>query len=156
MTSGTGKVKGATTFRGLADGLRGMAATLAANVNAVAKEVTAEMVFELIYKTPVDTSLARSNWQVSYSGTPSPVPAYYYGKYGVTAQASSQAAYAKALSVIKSKPPNTTLVVINTAKHINELEQGKSSQAPAGYIRMIELKAKRKMTVKLRGLIDGY
>ena len=150
-------IKQATSLSALSAALRHTANTLKTDVNTIAINASDSLIFELIYKTPVDTSLALSNWQI---GLVVPemdyVPAYAVGESGSTASQSRSAAYAAARAALVSKKPSTRVFISNNAKHIVELNQGKSSQQPTPYwIQVTEAKVDAQAQAKLKALIDG-
>lgn len=151
------KVKAAVSLSDLANACRQAAALLPLEVSEVARETARDLVFNLIYSTPVDTSLALSNWRVGLV-IPSlfAVPAYSAGKGGSTAPASRSAAYNAAQAILRSKKAGTTIYVSNNAGHIVELNQGKSKQQPTSFwIQRIESQVEARAMVKLKAVIDG-
>lgn len=129
------RVANASTLNELAAACDNAAATLPSELNELTQHVAAALIFKLIYITPVDTSEALSNWQV---GVLFPefdsLPPYFYGDHGSTAGMSQSSAYIAAQAIIFTKRPNSPIYVSNNAKHINLLNQGKSSQASAGFV----------------------
>lgn len=120
----------------LAEDLFRLANTLplvvASNVSiAAAKFILAD----LLAVTPVDTSQAISNWQI---GLDRPIintiPPYFPGKGGQTAQASREAAWRAALSILATKKPGQAVYLGNALPYIRKLNDGSSSQAPAGFV----------------------
>ena len=98
--------------------------------------VATVMLEQLVYTTPVDTSKAESNWQVSI-GTPAAggaLPPFYPGVKGSTAEASAQAAIDAGMAVLKTKQPGETIYISNVTPYIKALNGGSSRQAAPGFI----------------------
>lgn len=103
-------------------------------------EVAKVILADLLARTPVDTSTAISNWQVGLDRPIfSSIPAYFPGKGGLTAQASREAAWRAALSILDLKQPGQQLFIGNALPYIRKLNDGSSTQAPAGFIERAEL-----------------
>lgn len=88
---------------------------------------------ELLQSTPVDTSRALSNWQVGASVS-GPIDAYSVGSAGSTRAASLSSAMAEAERAIKAGKLSNALVIFNSVPYIRKLNEGSSSQAPAGFV----------------------
>lgn len=110
---------------------------VAANVSIECAKV---ILADLLAHTPVDTSTAVSNWQI---GLDRPIintlPAYFPGKDGLTAQASREAAWRAALSILALKKEGQAVYLGNALPYIRKLNDGSSTQAPAGFIERAEL-----------------
>lgn len=132
-------IKTARTLKDLANACKSVSRTLNDDVNELSKRVALLLVQRLVYETPVDTSQALSNWQVSVKykarGT---VPAHEVGKKGSTRQQSAASTLMEAYGVIQSKKYGQALHVTNNLGYIVELNQGKSKQADALFIDVIE------------------
>lgn len=101
----------------------------------------------LVLATPVDTGRARSNWIVSINAPVNqPRPAFaptsplnssaltlLNNRFGERENAA--AALAASAGTIASVSPGDTIFISNNLPYIGELDDGKSPQAPAGYIR---------------------
>lgn len=151
-------VKSASSLSALVRALRSTAKTLPQAVNNITQDALDSLAFQLIYSTPVDTSLALSNWRVGLLiPETDAVTAYDAGEDGSTASQSRVAAYLIAKTVITSKLPSTRVsFVSNNSNHIVELNQGKSPQQPSPYwIETIEKKVEVEAQAKLRALING-
>lgn len=91
----------------------------------------------LVYGTPVDTSLALSNWQVTLNAPASNViDAHVPGFLGYTLAPSARAAIDAGASALANKKPGDTIYVTNNTPYIIQLENGKSKQAPTGFLQM--------------------
>lgn len=103
--------------------------------NNAAIQVAMTIVTRLANITPVDTSRAISNWQVTI-GQPSNFSLfpYYPGNFGSTEHASAQATIDAARQVLVGKRPGQTIFIVNNLDYIQRLNEGSSKQAPAGFV----------------------
>lgn len=152
------RIKRAKTLADLAAACMDAANHLDKDINDIIKESALQLAFNLIYKTPVDTSTATSNWQV---GLMLPVmdsrTAYFYGDEGSTASMSRGAAYAAARTAIAPRKAGTRIYISNNVDYIVELNQGKSPQQPSpNWIESIEDAARLQINIKLHRLANGY
>jgi hypothetical protein len=101
----------------------------------IAKAGTEAMLRELVEVTPVDTSTALSNWQISL-GVPvvSDVAAASPGRYGSTRGASADKTIADGLQKLQSKTPGETIFLSNLTPYIGDLNDGSSAQFAGGFI----------------------
>lgn len=118
-----------------------------------AVQVALTILGDLVYVTPVDTSQALSNWQVSLEKPASDsIPPYYPGEQGSTQRASAQAALDAARAVLRGKKPGDTIYLSNVLPYIRRLNDGYSAQAPAGFVERAALlgrKQARKVKIKV-------
>lgn len=125
------------SFAGLATRMRKAADRIPTLASDTAVEVTRTILHDLAYRTPVDESTARSNWQISI-GAPiadnAEIPAYYLGELGSTGNASAQAAIAAGEAVLARKEPGQPLYLSNVLDYIVPLNEGHSKQEPAGMV----------------------
>lgn len=90
---------------------------------------------DLLFSTPVDTSEAVSNYFATLSSvTARVIPPRVEGKGGSSREASINAALAQALSEIDKAQPGTPIYITNHVEHLVYLNDGTSSQAPAGFV----------------------
>lgn len=105
--------------------MKGRAEEVERSVNRIVELAGRAIAKEVIATTPVDTSLAISNWKGSLgspiSGT---VPAISPGKFGNTADASGAAAQAAAWSAIINRRTDQDLWLSNNLPYINDLNVG--------------------------------
>jgi hypothetical protein len=130
--------------------------------NEVAKDSAIILLRELVYRTPVDTSKALSNWRVSVGRKPrnASLKPIVEGEKGSSRFESAEIAVAKGISKIKLKKANQKIYISNTLDYIDDLDRGKSMQAPRGFVDesmvIAQLKIQKKMrsgtAVKLRKL----
>lgn len=109
--------------------------------STLAVDTAMVIVQSLAYDTPVDTSKARSNWQV---GLGEPVTlqifAHFPGKLGSTALASSARTIAIARTELAAKKPGQPIYISNALAYIRKLNNGSSVQHPGKFV---EVAAKR-------------
>lgn len=134
----------------LADSLEAKAKAIdeAASRNAV--DTALAIVGDLAYKTPVDTSKALSNWQVTLdnaaTGTIAP---HYPGSQGSSQRASAAETINAAKRVLANKKPGQAIFITNNLPYIKRLNDGYSAQAPAGFVERAVLIG-RKMLSKFK------
>lgn len=103
--------------------------------NRIKKEVATAVATDLIVVTPVDESTALSNWQVGINAPVTfPLPAIVPGHKGSTENQSTTEAIAHADRVIKDVDPGEKTYVSNVLDYIGPLNDGSSSQEPAGFV----------------------
>lgn len=109
------------------------------NVKQAASEAAKKLALialeRLVNETPVDTSTALSNWQISV-GIPATsfIDAYVPGYLGYTASASIRQAIAVGKANLETKKPGQTIYLTNNTPYIRDLNSGSSKQAPAGFV----------------------
>lgn len=151
------RVRNATTLNELASACFSAAASIERDINNIVIAASKELSFQLIYKTPVDTSTALSNWQVGLV-IPELFPrsAYFYGDEGSTASMSRSAAYAAARAILDTKRAGTRIYISNNADYIVELNNGKSPQQPSPHwVEKIVAKARTDLLLELGRYLNG-
>ncbi|MCK5131697.1 MAG: hypothetical protein KAR40_06040 [Candidatus Sabulitectum sp.] len=111
-------------------------------VNRIVKLVALAVDQTIVLATPVDTGAARSNWVVSVdspkSGIIDPYSPIEQGtdpsKIGESANASRALDQGK--GVIQARPPGHNLYITNNLDYIEDLNNGKSAQAPASFVQL--------------------
>lgn len=90
----------------------------------------------LAYHTPVDTSQALSNWQVSFNGPYAPLikGGHFTGSAGSTQAASAEETIRRADVIFKNKIPGAQVFISNMLPYIRRLEDGSSLQARTGFV----------------------
>lgn len=132
----------ARTLLDLARDVEALSDEVAEAANELKQKVALELVKILVFETPVDTSKALSNWRASLGeGLDNAIEAIYPGSHGSTRSASGLEAISRAEAEIKRSKPGETVAIFNAAPHIRRLNEGYSSQAPAGFIEVAVLKA---------------
>lgn len=119
-----------------------------AGVNALAINVASTVQAGLTIETPVDTSRALSNWRVNLgSRSDFSVLAHFPGERGSTYSSSGSMARALARSVLTARIPGQPIYISNAVRYIIYLNDGSSSQAPAGFVQT-EVSKGRKLAAK--------
>lgn len=136
----------------LANDIDALADKLSQSSSDHAVKTALTIVGDLAYKTPVDTSQALSNWDVTLE---SPATAkhgpHFPGKAGSTYKASAAETIDKAKAVLKNKKPGQSIFIANNQPYIGRLNEGSSTQTPAGFIeRAVLLGRKMKSKFALR------
>ena len=122
------------TLQDLAKQMEAAAKELPDKVNEVAKKVATGITEYLATETPVDTSRALSNWQVGLGGPVRyEIEPHYPGINGYTASPSSKQTILEAVAELDKKKPGETVYISNNVDYIEELNNGKSSQADPGF-----------------------
>lgn len=94
------------------------------NASEVAKEVAGNILTYLATETPVDTTLAISNWQVGI-GEPiiQAIDPHFEGYHGDTESQSAFQTMAIGQSILQSKRPGQSIYISNRAHHIEDLNE---------------------------------
>lgn len=133
----------------LANEMRALANQLGRTGNEAAKDVATVCLKDLTEVTPVDTGAALSNWQLTLDNPASGILFPFFPstkgrmKGGVwehsadpvaTAQANAPEVMAQAKLILGGKVPGQTIYITNNIPYIRQLNDGSSSQAPAGFV----------------------
>lgn len=104
--------------------------------NEAAISLAIDLITALIKATPVDTSRALSSWLagINVVNDEDIRHGIYQGKRGSTAEASRNAAIAKATAIIKGKKAGDSIIISNNAPYILRLNNGWSPQASPLFI----------------------
>ena len=97
-------------------------------MDVVVRKITFDLTSSIVLKTPVDTGLARSNWQVGIGSRPSGTQA--------TLDKSGQSSITEAGQVTASLKAGGVCYIVNNLPYIMALEFGHSKQAAAGMARI--------------------
>lgn len=93
----------------------------------------------LIFNTPVDRGIARSNWIVSI-GAPVEFSRLAFApgfQLGVNESANATAAFNDALAVLsRNIPDGVPVFIVNNVSYIGVLNNGSSQQAPANFVQI--------------------
>lgn len=115
-------------------------------LNKITIKFIEDLLFLLVTRTPVDTSEALSNWQVSLnSPIDSAIEAYFPGEKGDTQSESARAAHDKGRIVLQTKRVGNTVYISNLAEHIVNLNGGTSAQAPSAFVELSILEVERRL-----------
>ncbi len=101
-------------------------------MNRAIRKIAIDAFSEVILKTPVDTGRARGNWQVAIGEMPT-------GTIELDDK-SGQIAIGKVQAEAMGVKPGDVIYLANSLPYIQALEDGSSTQAPAG---MVKLTAQR-------------
>jgi hypothetical protein len=122
----------------LAKKLEKMSAELEENVTKLSNKVALTLVRELASRTPVDTSQALSNWQVSLNEPISEsekISPWYHGQAGSTQAQSIRATVNESKRIIERRKPGDSIYISNVLPYIKRLDEGHSqTQAPNGFV----------------------
>lgn len=131
-------------FLGFSKLMRTRKKNLPEEVHTVVKDTTKAYLITAADVTPVDTGLAISNWRVGVNEAPSGViNAHVPGKFRSTALENLNATIQAAMSIIDSGRPGDVYRIVNNVEYIGDLNNGSSTQAPAGMTASAELVALR-------------
>ena len=136
----------------LSDKMNKLANKVDVAANEISKEVALELVKILVFRTPVDTSQALSNWQVGIR-TPvnTPIGPYAPGAGGSTKSQSRSATIERAKLFLASKRKGEPIFVSNVLDYIADLNDGTSKQAPKLFVETsVDLARKRVQSMKLK------
>lgn len=104
--------------------------------DALVKKVALAVDQVLVLGTPVNTGRARSNW-IAQAGGPatSEIGPYSPGVgLGIGEGANAAAALNQGRSAIASRQPGQDIYISNNVDYIEDLNNGSSAQAPAGFV----------------------
>lgn len=107
-----------------------------ANVNKVVKKTAVVVDQAVVLATPVDTGRARSNWIVS-TGSPSggTRKPYAPGSHlGTSESGNAGGAIAQGHAAVSGRLPGQPIFIVNNLPYIEELNNGHSDQAAAGFV----------------------
>jgi len=104
-------------------------------VEKAIQEASRGVLESVAHGTPADTSRAISNWTVTL-GSPSSAyrEPYIPGVKGSTKSLNAETTIRAGLPTIMSARLTDVVYIVNNAPYIIELEYGKSSQAPSGFV----------------------
>jgi len=142
-----------TTLLSLATRMRNLTGSLANEASRCAVETAIAIQKDLTLVTPVDTSTALSNWDITIESPANNFhEPYFIGKKGSTKLRSASKAQQTGIEVLANKKAGQTIFITNNAPYIRKLNNGSSSQEPAGFVQrsvIIGKKVARKFKVKL-------
>lgn len=145
-----------STLLDLANRLEKKSKEIEKRVNKISIEVALAILIDLVQKTPVDTSKALSNWQISLNQpAASEREAFFPGYAGYTAHKSSQAAIEAGRVVLQSKKVGDKIYISNLADYIVKLNDGSSQQEPAGFVERAVIIGRRTLKEEKRRFENG-
>lgn len=138
----------------LASDLSKLSARLKNELSASAIEMAKVVHEDLVRETPVDTSTALSNWDLSVGDSiPGPHEAWFAGKRGSTELRSENAAITEGARRLSKKLPGEIVIIKNDVDYIDDLNKGKSKQVAPGFFQRAIAKgqlALRKRDLRLK------
>lgn len=144
------------TLKTLALRLRKIAKEEAILSSALASAYAEILIVRLTEVTPVDTSKAVSNWQVSFEASSTVErEAYFPGSKKSTMSQSVNAARNAAILVLKKRKRHQTIYVSNAASYILDLNDGSSAQAPSNFIEQAIYSCEMDLPRLLRNIKNG-
>ena len=112
----------------------------------IAQEAAVAIVTDLAFKTPVDTSQARSNWQVGLNAPMvSTIGPHFPGRKGSTGLSSAAETIAVGKMGMQGKRPGSSIFITNNLHYIADLNNGTSAQEPAGFVERAIVKGRLKV-----------
>lgn len=120
--------------------------------NEKVKNASRGFLTTVVEGTPADTGQAISSWKVGLNYQPTGARNLAPGSKGSTRSAAISATMSMELPKISRRVTGMTVYIVNTTSYISALNDGRSSQAPAGFIDRARLEAGAK--AKLPRLID--
>jgi hypothetical protein len=141
----------------LAKNMDALAARLKEESSRAAVKTAETILYDLAFVTPVDTSQALSNWQVSLKSKialGAKIDPYYPGLGGSTQHASALAAIEAGKNMLRKKKPGDKIFISNVLPYINRLNEGYSKQEPAGFVQRATIIGRdvvKKFKLKLKG-----
>ncbi|MFG1420000.1 HK97 gp10 family phage protein [Xanthobacter sp. V0B-10] len=109
------------------------------NVERAVKDCAGAVARSVISNKPADTGRARSNWTADMDQALAKVlPAHIPGEKGSTADANAEIAINQAIEAIDrfDIDANRSVHISNSLPYIGALNDGHSTQAPAGFVRI--------------------
>lgn len=117
----------------LAEAMRAKAVEVEEAASNLAVNLATVILNDLLEHTPVDETVAVSNWQVSLNNPRrSVIPAYHSGISGYTRPESVEAAFSDAQNTLRTKKPGQVIWITNNVDYMTDLNDGSSRQEPAG------------------------
>ncbi len=134
----------------LANSLERKATAIEEAASQTAVDTALTIVGDLAYKTPVDTSQALSNWQVTLDAPANgKIGPHFPGVQGSSQRSSAAETISRAKAVLANKKPGQVIFITNNLPYIKRLNDGYSAQAPAGFVERAALLG-RKMVAKFK------
>lgn len=96
---------------------------------------------EVVQGTPADTGQAISSWKIGLNYVPRGTRTFVPGKAGSTRFPNISATLSAELPKISRRVTGQTVYIVNTTDYISFLNEGRSDQAPAGFIDKARLAA---------------
>lgn len=105
-------------------------------VDKLVRKVAIVSYQSIVFRTPVDTGKARSNWHLTLDSPRFSVRQPFAPgiKLGINETANAQAAINQALSLLSTRRNGQDIYIVNNVKYIQKLNNGSSPQAPASFV----------------------
>lgn len=125
-----------TTMQGFSKRIREIAVGVEANSGKMVRKTVITVASAVALRTPVDTGRARANWRTQVgSALTAQAGAFPQGTKGSTGAAAAAQATAEAVNAMQGPVKSGVPVFIsNNLPYIGRLNDGSSTQAPAGFI----------------------
>lgn len=114
--------------------LRAFKKTVVTEAEKKLRDVAMTLEEELVLRTPIDTSRARTNWQLTVGSPPSSEVPFTMGSRGSTASEAYSAAIAAATRNVAQAKLGKPVYVANCVHYITDLNSGTSRQAPQNFV----------------------
>lgn len=121
----------------------GLSKKIEPNANLMVQDAAAAFLSEVVARTPVDSGQAVSSWKVGLNYKPQGKRIFSPGAKGSTAGANRSAVLSSELPKIRGRKTGQTISIVNTAEYISLLNDGTSTQAPAGFIETAYIQSTR-------------
>lgn len=146
----------ANDLHALANRLEKRAEQIKVEASNAAVSAAMTIVGDLAFTTPVDTSEAVSNWQVTLgSPTSSNIAPHFPGELGSTRNASAAETIAQAKATLSGKKPGQPIYITNNTPYISDLNNGTSRQQPAGFVERAVLLGRLQLAKFRKRIIRG-
>jgi len=143
------------TLRSFAFRMRNRGVAVERNAGKLVREAASLCLTTVVTDTPADIGTAKSNWQAGIDNRPNDmIPAYAPGVKGSTAGANERAAIDRGRAAIANYRPGNTVHLANNLPYIGLLNDGRSVQAPAGFVERA-LVATKEFLRRRRKLTEG-
>lgn len=122
------------------------------------RAVIQEMFQEVVYATPADTGLARTNWQVGVNVIPDELikEPHFPGRHlGLAERLNAGITIIGGMPVIEMSRVEDNVYIANNVPYIQRLNDGYSQQAPANFIELAFDRARKRIQRARKALLDG-
>lgn len=119
------------------------------NFQTVLKRTALSIFSSIIQRTPVDTGVARASWVIGVNAAAAPANLPKDTKLSKATAGQTSTARAAKLEIPN---PFSVVVISNYLPYINVLENGSSSQAPQGMVRLALAEEVLRLSAALRAI----
>ena len=138
------------TLTDLGKKLNTLADNLPTNASTLVKKVAEDVHTHVVVYTPVKTGKARSNWLVTLREDSSDV----IPTHGV--EGSISTTLNEGRSVIQNAKKGDSIHIVNNVDYIGELNEGSSTQAPAGFVQSAVVSAVESIEENVKVILEGF